>query len=637
MPPLIRCRTLGPPALELGDVTPPALLWRKHFALLVYLARSPRRSRAREHLVALLWGDRDERSARHSLNEALRLIRRHAGDDALDSTGSSVTLREGLIRLDVDDLAEAARAGEWEAAAELVGGEFLEGLAIPDSETFEDWLAVERADWKRVGVEALVRCAAAGSARASHREAITTARRAVALEPRSDPAARALIRALALGGYRTEALGYYELFARRLDAELGSHPEAETSALADRVRADERSRPRADPDPAAITAVRQLPLVGRAPALARLTGALEAARAAPGSALCIVEGDAGLGRTRLLEEIAGRCRLDGWAVATTRAVPEDRRAPWSALAGLLRGGLLDAAGAPGASPGALAALAELAPEWRERFPGPAAGMGPETALAEVLASVTQELPALLVMDDAMWADAETLGTFARVLRDLAKVPCVVLASVASHATPPELEQLRSRIGRDLGGCAVTLARLDAEALRRLAAELLPTYDPQQIDRIARRVDADAAGSPFFAVELLRAVASGMDLGRLSAPWPSPERTLAHTFPAELPDPLVAAIRINFRRLSPEAQAVLAAAAILPDRNTEPRLAQAAGLDEARTAAALDEAELGRWLVTDARGYTFAARLVRDVVARDMLTPGQRRRMLERVERAPAPS
>jgi len=73
---LITLRTLGPPGLTMGgELAPPELTWRKHLALLVYLARSPR-GRTREHLAGLLWADRPEGAARHSLNVALHAVRR---------------------------------------------------------------------------------------------------------------------------------------------------------------------------------------------------------------------------------------------------------------------------------------------------------------------------------------------------------------------------------------------------------------------------------------------------------------------------------------------------------------------------------------------------------------------------------
>src|SRR3954464_6583829 len=135
------------------------MLWRKHLALLVYLARSPRLTRSREHLIGLLWADRSDSAARHSLSEALRVIRRHAGQSAVEVTVGQVGLTEGVVDLDVDRLEELAGSEDWCGASELVAGEFLEGFGVPDATAFEDWLAAERELWRRRGVEILVRCA----------------------------------------------------------------------------------------------------------------------------------------------------------------------------------------------------------------------------------------------------------------------------------------------------------------------------------------------------------------------------------------------------------------------------------------------------------------------------------------------
>src|ERR687892_2493986 len=102
---MIHCRTLGPVELSVdGGPAPPELLWRKHLALLLYLARSPRRGRSREHLIGLLWGDRCEAAARHSLSEALRVIRHHAGDASVDTSQGQVRLAPGFVEVDVDQL-----------------------------------------------------------------------------------------------------------------------------------------------------------------------------------------------------------------------------------------------------------------------------------------------------------------------------------------------------------------------------------------------------------------------------------------------------------------------------------------------------------------------------------------------------
>src|SRR2546422_9114774 len=96
---MIFCRTLGPVAVSVdGGSAPPELLWRKNLALLVYLARSPKRARAREHLIGLLWGDKPEGAARHSLNEAVRVLRRHAGNGGGETEAGQVRLGAGAER-----------------------------------------------------------------------------------------------------------------------------------------------------------------------------------------------------------------------------------------------------------------------------------------------------------------------------------------------------------------------------------------------------------------------------------------------------------------------------------------------------------------------------------------------------------
>jgi len=91
---------------------------------------------------------------------------------------------------------------------------------------------------------------------------------------------------------------------------------------------------------------------------------------------------------------------------------------------------------------------------------------------------------------------------------------------------------------------------------------------------------------------------------------------------------VAAIRVGYRRLGRDAQNLLAAASVLDPGADAELLSRATGIEGRELLNALDELEWNRWLVADRRGYGFVARIVRAVVARDMLTAGQRRRILE---------
>src|SRR5205823_6638046 len=99
----------------------PSLQWHKNLALLVYLARSPKRARARDHLIGLLWGDEAEKDARHSLNQAVSTLRTYAGE-SIETDRTHVRLADGAVSLDVEQLDACGAAGDYEAAARLIAG-----------------------------------------------------------------------------------------------------------------------------------------------------------------------------------------------------------------------------------------------------------------------------------------------------------------------------------------------------------------------------------------------------------------------------------------------------------------------------------------------------------------------------------
>jgi DNA-binding SARP family transcriptional activator len=635
---MILCRTLGPVELSVdGGPAPPELLWRKHLALLVYLARSPRRGRSREHLIGLLWGDRTEAAARHSLSEALRVIRLHAGEGSVEVTVGQVRLEAASVQLDVDRLEELAAASDWAAASELVSGEFLEGFALAEASEFEDWLAAEREMWGRRGVEVLVSAAEAHAQVGKVEEACGFAARALGLQPMSESALRCALRCRSLSGDRAGALALFERFQSRLAAEVGAEPSQETRWLIERVRRERALHAEVGAQADSIPVVRP-PLEGRGQELQRLLEAAAGSARTRRAALLVLEGDAGMGKTRLLDELLTRLRLDGTPVAAARAVEADRAEPWSGVLALARGGLLEAPGVAAGPSAAIAAFAEVLPEWAERFRGAASLAPPHPlgrALAEALRAAVEEQPVVLAVDDAQWLDRDSALSLGAVLRDLAATPLTLVLAIAPYPPRPEFDELRVKVGSELGGQTVRLRVLDRAGLRHLAERMLPGYDPVAIDRVVRRVATDSAGLPLLAVELLRAVALGLDLGTLAGTWPEPFRTLDQSLPGHLPDAVVAAIRIGVRRLSPPGQRVLTATAVLGDLVPPALLERALSLEAEDVARALDELEWHRWLVAEPRGYSFVARIVRQVVERDIVTPGQRRRVLEAVDRVSA--
>lgn len=633
---MIRCRTLGPVSVSVdGSPAPPELLWRKHLALLIYLLLSPRRGRSREHLVGLLWSDKPESAARHSLNEALRVLRRSAGDDAVDTTGSQVRLGGGGFWTDLQEFEDRSAAGDWAAAAELVAGEFMEGFVVPGAIPYEEWLAAERRAWRGRSVEALTRWSAELLERGDAPAAGAAGLRACRLDPLSHSAHLSAMRSLALGGDRAAALGVYEEFTSRLRAELGAEPDGETRTLADRIRR-ERSWQLPPTVPAGAVEPRRPPLLGREHEMSQLLQLWARCRDERRAGMIVLEGDLGTGKTRLTEELVARTRLQGASTGSVRAVEADAAQPWNGVLALGRGGLLEAPGLAGASAGALAALAAELPEWADRFPAARAAspLPLGRALSDILRAATAEAPVVLVAEDAQWLDRESFLALIALTRDLKDGPLLILITAAPDPARPELDEIRSRLGRDIPGTALRLSPLSMEALLGLARWSLPSYSPVELERVVRRVATDSAGLPLLAVELFSAVAGGLDLGTGSGAWPEPFRTLDHTMPGDLPEAVVGAIRLSFRRLTPGAQSVLAAASVLGQRVEAGQLARATGLERAAVDQALDELEWRRWLTAGPQGYTFVASIVQQVIARDMLVPGQRQRIRERAGSAP---
>ena len=447
---MIFCRTLGPVEIKVdGAPAPPELLWRKNLALLLYLARSPARRRTRDHVIGLLWGDKDESAARHSLREAVRVLRRCAGEDAVNAEGDQIALADGAVELDTDQLEQLSARSAWSAAADLAGGEFLEGFSVPDSSPFEDWLTAERFRWGQRSIEALVRHAEDRLAEADTRAAEASARRALSLDPLSERALRTAMRTLALGGDRSAALDLFERFSSAAAKAGKGAPDQETKALVSRVRG---GRDWHLPDyvrtGAPGAASRRAPLFGRERELSSVLQQWAQARSGR-LGITVIEAEPGAGKTRLAEEVSARVTLEGGTCTSTRAVPADTGQPFSGIVGLLRGGLLDAAGVASAHPSALAAVGTQVIEWAERFRSRERDPAPWSlvkAASDILRAASTEQPLLLLIDDAQWLDDDSYRAIETVARDLAGSPILILLATAPEPPHPRLSELRARIG-----------------------------------------------------------------------------------------------------------------------------------------------------------------------------------------------
>ena len=215
--------------------------------------------------------------------------------------------------------------GHLDEAVALDRGEFMAGFALRACETFDEWHTTEAEAYRRDLTGVLERLARGRVAGAAWDAAVAAGRRWLDLDPLHEPAHRLLMAALAGSGEPAAALRQYRECVRVLDRELGVAPLAETTALAEAIR-DGRVAPpprrATDPFAAPVAASRAAtpltgpaeasPLVGRADELGVLLGGFGAP--GPDGRLLVVEGEAGIGKTRLGAALAEGARARGATV-----------------------------------------------------------------------------------------------------------------------------------------------------------------------------------------------------------------------------------------------------------------------------------------------------------------------------------
>lgn len=603
-----------------GRDAPADVVWRRHLALLVYLALSPGLTRSREHLIGLFWPESPEGRARHALNEVLHRLRHSLGAARLESRADAVTLNEA--GLEVDALKFAAWADrDPPRAVTLIGGDFLEGFALDEARPFEDWVAAERQRHRSRAVAVLVSYGEQRVTAGRFADARDAAQRALALEPLAEPAVRLALRAAALAGDSGRAFAIYHEFAARLAAELGEQPSRDLAALGERIRRQGvRPPPPADAEP-------EPPLVGREAAYGEVFRQLDAARA-DGPRTVVVTAAHGMGRTRLVAECASRLVLEGAILARARPLESDQDAALSTLRALFRAGLPQASGLVAADPDALGVLGWLVPELAVRVPAcaPRDAAHLATAVAAGLAAVAGEHPMLLAVDDAHLADGATLEALGAAVAELRAAPVVLLVTAVERADPAPRELLRlgSEIGRRLPGATVRLDPLGEDDLRKLVGSLAPwCQDDVERDRLARRLAFDTGGNPFYAVTLLRGLQRLSTLRRDLVAWPSPHATFDTPLPFSIPTLVRTAIAVRIAELEAEGRRVLSAASIGTLALDLELVTTLTELSRARVEECLAASERRDFVAFNGERYAFVAPLVADVVRSECLTAGQR--------------
>src|ERR671919_2044998 len=385
----------------------------------------------RSELIEILWPEKQPKDPYSDLRPILSRVRRVLGTDSVQGREHVrialpepvwVDVEEALRAIDAAHV--AARGADWERVREQsqIGLDLLNQSFLAGRDG--DWVESRRRELDELVLEAL-ELAARGSIAVGGNEELGTAERAarelVAQSPYRETGYRFLMEALAAGGNVAEALRVYEELRLLLRDELGVAPAAELRALHGRLIAGddappvpvlEMTPPERVPLPALLSPRERTAFIGRAREVESLRAAWLRARSGSRE-LVLVSGEPGIGKTRLMSEIALEAHGDGTVlhgacqeealisyqpfVEALRHYARSRR-PGDAGTGLGRG---------------IVELARLIPELSGAAAAPTEGApdDPEArrylmfeAVSSLLGEASQHAPVVLVLDDLHWAD-----------------------------------------------------------------------------------------------------------------------------------------------------------------------------------------------------------------------------------------
>lgn len=346
-------------------------------------------------------------------------------------------------------------------------------------------------------------------------------------------------------------------------------------------------------------------MVGREPDLARLHALFERAGAGTPTAV-LIEGEAGIGKSRLLREFAGDVanRADihvGWCLDLGAG-----RSPYGPLTGILRS-IVQSLGEPRVREAVgtgVDALAMLLPELSVQ--ADRSSTSPERlrdAIASLIECAAERAPQVLIVEDLHWADESTLAILSFLLRALGRGRLLLLLTCRSDDV-----RRGDAVSRFIGEATrarllehETLDRLDIHAVRAIAEQVA---GHALSDAALERIQSRAEGVPFFVEEIA---------GCSTAP---------------IPDGLRDLLLARFDRLGDDARRVVQVASGAERPLTHPLLAELVGFEDERLDGAVREATRSGILVVVDDDYRFRHALLREAVHDDLL-PGERSRLHRR--------
>lgn len=471
----------------------------------------------RAAIAGSFWPDSGGRQALTNLRRELHQLRRLLGatDDSLEITATQICwhdherhdidlatyLREECLARDADEPATIIAHGTIALAA--YAGPLLPGLDDP-------WLDVLREELSARCVALCDRVLRAARSTGRSHVAVAALRKQISLDPYDEGAHRTLMRVYADRGDRARAISTYHRLAGLLERDLGVLPDQRTTT----VLTELLGAPHASRSAAAVAATPDTALLARDSELAAVVAAWRrAATGEPG--VLLVSGGAGVGKSRLADELMTLARQDGATAARSRCFDTRGRLSLAPVADWLR------------EPTLRRARGRLAPLWREQ----AALLVPEEGTATLptgeptdrrdvwqrhrffeglaRALLAGAGPLLLLLDDLQWSDPDTRSFIRFLLNFAPRAPLLVIATARPNltGTPTDVDQWLGRLRDDRLLTELQLAPLDVAGTTTLAAALTGRA-PAAVD--AEFVYAATSGFPLYIVEAAR---SSLDLSR----------------------------------------------------------------------------------------------------------------------------
>jgi len=602
----------------------------KPLALLGYLAIEARPV-DRDELGQLLWPTAPQGRSRHSVRQAIWLIRRTLGDEVLLGE-DPVSISGEVLTCDILEFVGALEAGKVDHARSLWRGPLLSRLSLPDCRGWEYWREEKRSSLQRDLFRALLARARSSTGAGEGDAALEYLEEALDLNPFSVEAHLLRIETLIELNQIPGARNALEETERELGDQTGIGEELELL----RKKVEHRESRAGEETPERMG--ESVEFVGRSGELTDLRGAWKRARTGYSGTACLL-GPTGIGKTRLAVEFLTGVEEEGGRVAQAKGYRGEHRIPWGTVGDLARQ-LMALPGAKGISSGSEAVLRTVLPSLdRTGNGGEADNGGGEVnpaalsdAVADLVEAVGFEMPLVVFMDDWQWVDKESRALLGKVMRRLKGLACLILLAERTGERRRLQESAETLVG-ELGGRRIVLKPLTEGELGELLGLLAEFEDPNETTDLVTRVFRVTGGNPLFVGEVLRKLAEDGIYQQEEGRWVLQAGRLGDNL--DLPESVQSLIRERLERLAPTAGQV--AAALARERRNVPArtLRRRTGLDEAVFARAMGELvdrEVITWV--GAADVDFAHDQLREAAGLFFQAPRDSR-FLSRVSKNPA--